>query len=84
MNKICVALDADGHFMLANLLDRKEVIKLLKEIHDGDYWANEAKGYMKEIDVTGESGLLIINEQAWLKFVNSFVQRATMEIKDYE
>lgn len=78
--KYSVALDNDGHFMLAKLSDRKKVISNLKKLDDGDYWANEAEGYMEEIDVTGESGLLIIAENKWNEFVGGFVQRGTMEI----
>ncbi len=81
MDNYCVALDGNGHFVLANLDKRVEVIKLLKTIHDGDYWANEANGYMEELGIKNETDLLTIEEVEWFNFVRAFEQRGTMEIK---
>ena len=80
MTKYSVALDGDGHFMLAKLTDRSEVIKNLKQIHDGDYWANDADDYMDEIGVSNENELLSLDEDKWVSFVSDFIQRGTMEI----
>jgi len=72
----------DGHFMLAKLTDRKGVIKLLKDIQDGDYWANEAEAYMDEIGVATKAELFDLSDDKWESFVHDFVQRGTMEIKE--
>ncbi len=82
--EICVALDGDGHFQIAKLSDRPKIIKVLKDIHDGDYWTNEADNYMDEAGVNNESELLTLDETKWKSFVRSFQQRGTVEFLDYE
>lgn len=72
--KLCVGLDSDAHFILAKYEDRPAVIKLLKQIHDGDFWADEIE------DDFDEQGMLISDEDNWGEFVWRFVQRGTMEI----
>lgn len=79
--KYCVALDGDGHFQLAKLDDRPAVIKILKNISDGDYWADMAEDYMESVGAETESDLLTIDEPNWKEFVIDFEQRGMMEIK---
>lgn len=79
--KYCIGLDSDGHFITEKLDERADVIKFLKKLQDGDYWANEAEAYMEEVGVTKESGLMILPEKVWISFVQSFEQRGVMEIK---
>jgi len=78
--KVCVCMDGDGHFDLAKLENRKEVLDLLKVIHDGDYWENTYEDSLEEVDLELESDLFEIDDDKWVEFVQTFEQRGTMEI----
>jgi hypothetical protein len=73
-------MDGDGHFDLAKLENRKEVLDLLKVIHDGDYWENTYEDSLEEVDLELESDLFEIDDDKWVEFVQTFEQRGTMEI----
>jgi hypothetical protein len=75
-------MDGNGHFDVAKLENRKEVLDLLKVIHDGDYWINTYEDSLDEIGLELESDLYEIDEDLWVGFVTSFEQRGTMEIID--
>jgi hypothetical protein len=68
------------HFDLAKLENRKEVLDLLKVIHDGDYWENTYEDSLEEVDLELESDLFEIDDDKWVEFVQTFEQRGTMEI----
>jgi hypothetical protein len=78
--KVCVCMDGNGHFDLAKLENRKEVLDLLKVIHDGDYWENTYEDSLEEVDLELESDLFEIDDDKWVEFVQTFEQRGTMEI----
>ena len=78
--KVCVCMDGDGHFDLAKLENRKEVLDLLKVIHDGNYWENTYEDSLEEVDLELESDLFEIDDDKWVEFVQTFEQRGTMEI----
>ena len=78
--KVCVCMDGNGHFDLAKLENRKEVLDLLKVIHDGDYWENTYEDSLEEVDLELESDLFQIDDDKWVEFVQTFEQRGTMEI----
>lgn len=80
--RFCVCMDGNGHFDVAKLENRKEVLDLLKVIHDGDYWINTYEDSLDEIGLELESDLYEIDEDLWVGFVTSFEQRGTMEIID--
>ncbi len=82
--EFCVALDGDGHFMISKTSDRGKTIHVLKQIHDGDYWANEAYNYLDEAGISNENDLLSIDENKWKAFIRSFQQRSTVEFITYE
>jgi hypothetical protein len=73
-------MDGNGHFNAVDLTNRKEVIKLLKKIHDGDYWLDIYEKALHEVGLELESDLLDINDTNWVEFVETFKQRGTMEI----
>jgi hypothetical protein len=73
-------MDGNGHFNVAKLTDRKEVIKVLKEIQDGDYWENVYEEILSELELELDSDLFEIDEDKWFEFVQSFEQRGLMEI----
>jgi hypothetical protein len=79
--KVCASMDGDGHFHIAELSDRKQVIKNLKRIMDGDVWANQAEEALEEACVGDEADLFKLGEFEWEKFVRSFEQRTQMEIQ---
>lgn len=72
-----VCMDGDGHFHLAKVNNRKECLKAIKNIHDGDYYANIIGN---EIADDFEDTYLTITEKEWREALNFFVQRATLEI----
>ena len=78
---ICVIMDSDGHFDISDITNREETIKLLKRLHDGDYWANEADGCLSDLNIENETDLLKVGPKSWLDFINCFQQRGTMELK---
>jgi len=78
--RVCVCMDGNGHFNVAKLTDRKEVIKVLKEIQDGDYWENVYEEILSELELELDSDLFEIDEDKWFEFVQSFEQRGLMEI----
>ncbi len=78
--KVCVCMDGDGHFDVAKLENRKEVLDLLKVIHDGDYWENTYEDSLAEVGLELESDLFEIDDDKWVEFVQTFEQRGTMEI----
>lgn len=80
--KICVILDSDGHFGVSNLIKREETIKVLKDIHDGDYWNDLSDDFIKAVGAKNEAELLMIDDDKWEAFVTKFVQRGTIEIKE--
>lgn len=80
--RFCVCMDGYGHFNVAKLENRKEVLELLKVIHDGDYWENTYEDSLNEIGLELESDLFEIDDDKWVEFVETFEQRGTMEIID--
>lgn len=82
--KVCIAMDSDGHFMAVKLENRVEVIRLLKNIYDGDYWYDVHQDCLDEFDCETEEELeayiLKANDLKWVDFVKTFEERGTMEI----
>lgn len=73
-------MDSDGHFCVSDITNRKDTIKLLKKISDGDYWIDMAEDYLESVGAETEADLLTINEKSWKEFVSDFEQRGMMEI----
>lgn len=78
--KVCVCMDGNGHFDVAKLENRKEVLDLLKVIQDGVYWENTYEDSLAEVGLELESDLFEIDDDKWVEFVQTFEQRGTMEI----
>lgn len=72
--KLVIGIDGDGHFMASEYHEREKVVNLLKNVHDGDYWAN------LEDDIDNIDTYNTLDEKGWESFVQNFVQRATLEI----
>ena len=77
--KLCIAMDGSGHFNASNIEDREKTIKVIKKIHDGDYWYDILDDIIEDYDIE-EKELLTIHIDMWNKIMKSFVQRGTMEI----
>jgi hypothetical protein len=73
-------MDGNGHFNVAKLDNRNEVIKVLKKIHDGDYWENTYEDSLNDIGLELDTDLFGIDDDKWVEFVEFFEQRGTMEI----
>lgn len=82
--KLGVALDGDGHFMVCKITDRVGMIKLLKQLSDGDVWANEYEDALAETDCVLVEELLTTSEDNWNVFVREFIQRQRFEINTLE
>ena len=78
--RICVGIDDNAHFMGVRIENRSEVLNLLKNISGGDYWANESEEKFEELGLVSEEELHKIGDSMWFQFVESFIQRGTMEI----
>ena len=78
--KVAVILDDDGHFQLAKLRDREEVIKLL-ELSDegGDRIESEVQN-LGEQDKHLWDNKLIISQYYFDRLMLNFEQRGTFEI----
>ena len=76
--KTVVAMDSDGHFMVANLENREGVLALIKNIFDGDYLTNMLDNDELEIPIKDDLGDYCC--QKWPEFVEQFVQRSILEI----
>ncbi len=82
--KLGIALDGDGHFITCQTKDRVGMIKLLKQIADGDEWANEYENALEEAECILVEELLTANEDSWSIFINCFIQRGRFEINTIE
>ncbi len=80
--KVCASVDGDGHFHITDLGDREQVIKDLKNLSDGDVWANEAESSFDIASIEDESEAIKLGEFEWEKFVRLFEQRGQMEIQE--
>jgi hypothetical protein len=70
-----VIMDDDGHFQAALTMDRREVMKVLKRISDGEYYPDIIKSYnLEDVDPW------TLNLVEWKSFIYNFVQRGTCEI----
>lgn len=73
--KIVVAMDGDGHFMVAPAHEKEKVKNLIGKIHDGDFVANMNKEN-KEIYESNYP----ISDSDWRQLIYGLEQRGTMEI----
>lgn len=73
--KILVIMDTDGHFDAAYYDDRRAVLKLLKKIEDGGYYAEIIRDYGIRI----KQDLSDYCCQEWGKIIDYFLQRGTLE-----
>ena len=73
--RVLVIRDNNGHYNGAPLNDRRRVIKVLKDIEDGEYYPDILQ-YKKLEDKDPWSYDL----EEWDDFVNKFTQRGTCEI----
>ena len=80
--KAVVSIDGDGHFNVSDLNDKKQVIENLKNLMDGDTWANEIESAMEYVGIFNEDQIFGLNEEKWVEFVKHFEQRGMMEIKE--
>ena len=84
MIKVGVILDSDGHFSVADINNRPAMIKLLKKIDDGAYWTDLHEEALEECGCETEIDMLTIDYPFWWEFINSFTQRKTFEIVNYD
>lgn len=77
--KVAVAMDEDGHFMVSNIVDRKNTINLLKQISGGDTWSNDAEDNLENCDLK-ESDLYECPIGRFEQFVYQFQCRGRIEI----
>jgi hypothetical protein len=75
--KIVVAMDEDGHFMVAPFYHKEKVIKLIGKIQGGDFVANMYISEKLFCD-TYDS----YSQAEWEDFLSRIVQRGTLEIVD--
>lgn len=71
-------MDSDGHFMAAHPTDRKAVHNLLKNIHDGDYYADMV--HNEGIEFKDNLSEHCCKE--WDEIIDEFIQRGTLEYVD--
>lgn len=74
--KLLVIMDDDGHFKAAHPTDREATLKLLKEIHDGDYY-DETLDLLDLSDISSN-----LNEyccQQWSAIIDDFLKKGTVE-----
>jgi hypothetical protein len=80
--KLLVAMDGDGHFIIAHPTDRTAVLKLLESIEYGDYYNNIINDYNLHI----KPDLSKYCCKAWDDIINHFIQRGVLEyvsVSDY-
>jgi hypothetical protein len=73
--KIIIAMDGDGHFMAAPLMDREKVSKIIEKIQDGDFVAN-----MDEDDLIVFNYPAPVDTIEWRNLIQRLEQRGTLEI----
>jgi len=73
--KVVVAMDEDGHFMVAPYYDKEKVIKLVDRIHGGDFVANMYASDKLFCDSFDSSSIA-----EWDDFLARITQRGTFEI----
>jgi uncharacterized protein YlbG (UPF0298 family) len=73
--KIIVAMDGDGHFMVAPYTDKEKVKDLINKIQYGDFVANMDPKY-RNIFESNYS----ISDSDWGELIYGLKQRGTMEI----
>lgn len=74
--KIYVGMDGDGHFIGAQLLNRLEVINVMKNVQDGECWDNRENCD----EFPEETDWMNLNDESWLRFVNENTGRNFAEI----
>lgn len=70
--KILVIMNGDAHFRACKISQREEVIELLQDVEDGDYWANE---FNEE-----PADLLKLTEEVWEEWVDGATSSGRAEI----
>jgi hypothetical protein len=85
--EIMTILDSDGHLRSCHTFYREQCIKLIKDIHDGDYWHNEVDDVLDDMSETlkfdlTDGKLLTVEEKVWNEFINAMTQRGTMEVSN--
>ena len=73
--RVLVMRDNDGHYNGAPMHDRRKVIKVLKDIEDGEYYPDILQHKKLEDKDPWSYGI-----KEWDRFVNSFTQRGVCEI----
>ena len=87
--RIGVAMDADGHFRVAQYDQRKNLLSVIQSIDDGDYFEDIIRNYAKKFNISTDNPkaawdefVYSLNDDAWFVFLTYFTQRGTFEILD--